>query len=161
MNICITWMKIPQWNFHVKVIILHEQNHQRRCTAQSTAKYPLMTLNSSETDKLLSFPGGSDGRESACNAGELGSTPGSWKIPWRREWQLIPVFLLGEFHGQRSLEGYSLGNRRESDTTEWLTLWQNITDQKNGYKIYCQVVIRARKGRDCFYWSVCLCLIAP
>ena len=87
-------------------------------TAQSTAKYPLMTLNSSETDKLLSFPGGSDGRESACNAGELGSTPGSWKIPWRREWQLIPVFLLGEFHGQRSLEGYSLRNRRESDTTE-------------------------------------------
>ena len=38
MNICITWMKIPQWNFHVKVIILHEQNHQSRCTAQSTAK---------------------------------------------------------------------------------------------------------------------------
>ena len=33
----------------------------------------------------------------------------SWvgKIPWRREWQLIPVFLPGEFHGQRSLAGYS------------------------------------------------------
>ena len=28
--------------------------------------------------------------------------------PWRREWLLIPVFLLGEFHGQRSLAGYSL-----------------------------------------------------
>ena len=25
------------------------------------------------------------------------------KIPWRREWQPIPVFLPGEFHGQRSL----------------------------------------------------------
>ena len=25
---------------------------------------------------------------------------------WRREWQPIPVFLPGEFHGQRSLEGY-------------------------------------------------------
>ena len=29
------------------------------------------------------------------------------KIPWRREWLPIPVFLLGEFHGQRNLKGYS------------------------------------------------------
>jgi len=28
------------------------------------------------------------------------------EIPWRREQQPTPVFLLGEFHGQRSLEGY-------------------------------------------------------
>ena len=86
--------------------------------AQSAAKSPLTTLNSSETDKLLGFPCGSDGKESACNAGDLGSTPGSWTIPWRREWQLIPVFLPGESHGQWSLEGYSLGSHRESDTTE-------------------------------------------
>ena len=26
---------------------------------------------------------------------------------WRREWLPTPVFLLGEFHGQRSLAGYS------------------------------------------------------
>ena len=33
----------------------------------------------------------------------------SWvgKIPWSRKWQLTPVFLPGEFHGQRSLVGYS------------------------------------------------------
>jgi len=29
------------------------------------------------------------------------------KIPWRREWLPIPVFLPGEFYGQRSLAGYS------------------------------------------------------
>ena len=29
------------------------------------------------------------------------------KIPWRREWQPTPVFLPGEFHGKRSLVGYS------------------------------------------------------
>ena len=29
-----------------------------------------------------------------------------WKIPWRKEWQPTPVFLPGEFHGQRSLAGY-------------------------------------------------------
>jgi len=28
------------------------------------------------------------------------------KIPWRRKWQLIPVFVPGKFHGQRSLAGY-------------------------------------------------------
>ena len=27
--------------------------------------------------------------------------------PWKREWQATPVFLPGEFHGQRSLTGYS------------------------------------------------------
>ena len=34
---------------------------------------------------------------------------GPWveKIPWRMEWQPTPVFLPGEFHGQRSLAGYS------------------------------------------------------
>ena len=28
------------------------------------------------------------------------------KIPWRREWQLTPVFLPGESHGQRSVVAY-------------------------------------------------------
>ena len=42
--------------------------------------------------------------------------------PWRREWQPTLVFLLGEFHGQRSLAGYSPWGHKESDTTEELTL---------------------------------------
>ena len=129
---------------------------------------------------ILGFPGGSDVKESTCNAGDLCSTPalgrfpgegngnplqysdlenfmdrGAWQttvrgatkswtglskfhfhlicthmvlvvknppagdlkrcrfypwirnIPWRRAWQPTPVFLPGEFHGQRSLVGYS------------------------------------------------------
>ena len=28
-------------------------------------------------------------------------------IPWRKKWQLTPVFLPGKFHGQRNLAGYS------------------------------------------------------
>ena len=54
------------------------------------------------------FPGGSDYKESACNAGDLGSIPWVGKIPWRREWLPTPVFLPGEFHGQRSLMGSNL-----------------------------------------------------
>ena len=33
--------------------------------------------------------------------------PSVEKIPWRRKWQPTPGFLSGEFHGQRSLAGYS------------------------------------------------------
>ena len=44
------------------------------------------------------------------------------KIPWRREWLPTPVFLSGEFHGQRSLAGYSPWGHKESDRTEQPTL---------------------------------------
>ena len=46
-------------------------------------------------------------------------------IPWKREWQLTPVFLPGEFHGQRSLAGYSPRGRKESDATGQLTPFPN------------------------------------
>ena len=63
-------------------------------------------------------PGDSDDKESAWNAGDLGSTPGLG----RREWLPPLVFLPGESHGQRSLEGYSPWGQEELDTTEELTL---------------------------------------
>ena len=40
------------------------------------------------------------------------------KIPWRREWLPTPVFLPGEFHGQRSLAGYNPRGHKELDMTE-------------------------------------------
>ena len=52
--------------------------------------------------------GGPVGKEFACNVGDLGSIPWVGKISWRREWLPTPVFWPGEFHGQRSLVGYSL-----------------------------------------------------
>ena len=58
-----------------------------------------------------------------------------------RDWQPTPVFLPGEFHGQRILAGYSPWGCKELDMTEsrdwatdthrtpikgkWLTVWQN------------------------------------
>ena len=38
--------------------------------------------------------------------------------PLEEKWQPIPASLPGEFHGQRSLAGYSSWGRKESDTTE-------------------------------------------
>ena len=55
------------------------------------------------------------------------NSPAMWKtwvrkIPWRRDQLPTPVFLPGEFHGQRSLAGYSPWGHKESDTTEQLSL---------------------------------------
>ena len=66
----------------------------------------------------MDFPGGSDSKEFACNAGDL---------PWRREWQPTLVFLPGEFHGQVNLVGYSPWGGKELDMTEHLALHFHIT----------------------------------
>ena len=60
----------------------------------------------------MGFPGGSDGKASACNAGDPGSIPGSGRFPWRRKWQPTPVLLPGKFRGLRSLVGYSPWDHR-------------------------------------------------
>ena len=91
--------------------------------------------------KKMGFLGSSAGKESACNAGDPSSIPGTVKNPvqcgrpgfdswveslgWedpRREWLSTPVFLSGQFHGKRSLGGYSPWGRKELDMTEQLSL---------------------------------------
>ena len=60
-------------------------------------------------------------KESFCNAGDtgdLGLIPGLRRSLWRRKSQPTPVFLPGESHGQRSLEGYNSWSLKESGTTE-------------------------------------------
>ena len=64
------------------------------------------------------FPGGSDCKESSSNSGEQGLIPGSGRSPGEGNGLPTPVFLPGEFHGQRSLVGYSPWSHKESDTTE-------------------------------------------
>jgi len=56
----------------------------------------------------------SDGKEFVCNAGDDRFNPWVGKFPWRREWLPIPVFWPGEFHGQRSLAGYSMGSQSQT-----------------------------------------------
>ena len=56
--------------------------------------YLKIVLNLLSSMYLMDFPGGSDNKESTCNAGDLGSTLGLG-----RKWQRIPVSLPGEFHG--------------------------------------------------------------
>ena len=51
------------------------------------------------------------------------------KIPRRRNWQPTSVFLSGKFHGQKSLEGYHLWGRKESDTVEQLSTHSSLYKQ--------------------------------
>ena len=54
------------------------------------------------------------------DARNLRNTGDPWvgKIPWRRAWLPIPVFLPGESHRLRSLAGYSPWGHKELDRTE-------------------------------------------
>ena len=56
---------------------------------------------------LGGFPGGSAGKASACNVGDLGSIPGSGRSPGEGNGNPSVVLLPGKFHGWRSLVGCS------------------------------------------------------
>ena len=74
------------------------------------------------TPVFLGFPGGSDSKESACNAGDLGLIPGLERSPGEGHGNPIQYFGLENPHEQRSLVGYSPRGRKESDMTERLSL---------------------------------------
>ena len=78
----------------------------------------------------------------------LPATRETWvgKIPWRRALQPTPVFLPGEFHGQRSLAGYSPWSRKESDMTEWLSTAHDIyafqsSNSRTWYVLYLHILL--------------------
>ena len=63
------------------------------------------------------FPSSSDGKESACNAGDAGLIPGSGRSPAGGHGNPL-LFLPGKSHGQRSLAGCSPQRCKEMDNTE-------------------------------------------
>ena len=65
---------------------------------------------------IKDFPGGSVVKNPPANAGDVGL------IPWRRKWQLTPIFLPRKSHGQRILVDYSPWGHKESDRTEQLNM---------------------------------------
>ena len=56
---------------------------------------------------LKGFPGGTDSKESTCNAGDLGLIPGLGRSPGGGHGNPLQYFSLKNPHGQRSLAGYS------------------------------------------------------
>ena len=66
----------------------------------------------------MSFPGGSVVKKLLANVGDAGDMGSISESGRRRAWQPTPVFLPGEYHGQRSLVGYSPWGCIQSDMTK-------------------------------------------
>ena len=66
-------------------------------------------------------PGGSDGEESICHVGDLGSIPRSRISPREGNGSPPQYSCLEDLHGQRSLAGNGPWGCKELDTTEWLS----------------------------------------
>ena len=87
----------------------------------------------------LGFPGGSDGKETACNAGDPDLIPRLGRFPGEENGKPLQYPRPGESHGQRSLMGYTPWGGKELDTTEmsapmqdqigpewWLLFWPQV-----------------------------------
>ena len=65
--------------------------------------YPYLKENNRMEKTRDLFPGGSDGKNSACNAGDLGSIPGLGRYPRGGNGNPLQYSCLENPHGQRSL----------------------------------------------------------
>ena len=72
----------------------------------------------------MGFPGGLDGKESACNVGDLGSIAGLGRSPGGGHGNPLQYSCLENPRGQRILAGYSPGSGKELDMTERLNTAQ-------------------------------------
>ena len=76
------------------------------------------------------------GKESACQCQRhKWCSFNLWvgKMPWRKEWQPTPVFLLGKSHGQRSLAGYSPWGHKELVMTDPLRAHTHSLNSKTRF----------------------------
>ena len=82
------------------------------------------------------------GKEPICSGRRLGFDLWVGKIPWRRPWKPTPVFLPGEFHGQRSLVGYS----------PWGCKWSNLacTQAQDTASVSCTHLLWTYQ-----FWCLC------
>ena len=81
----------------------------------------------------LGFPGGSDGKESASNGGDLGSVPGWGRSPGGGHGNPLQDSCLENPHGQRSLAGCSPWGHKESDMIDRLSTTQRNGKSSSGY----------------------------
>ena len=96
----------------------------------------------------MGLPCGSVAKNPPANAGNTGSVPGSGRPPGEKKWQPTPIFLPGKSHGQRSLTGYSLLDRKELNTTATEQKQCDLTCDKN------DILIKSSQSDPCLYlWS--------
>ena len=145
------------------------------------SKFPVYEPSSSELSKVAihaccmpavvlfsctfqGFPGGASGKEPACQCRRhkrCWFNHWAGKILCSRAWQPTPVFLPGESHGQRSLEGYNPldhTQRVRHDWSNWACIYHTTIYkyiQANRSKLTSQLAIliarTSHKGRPLLY----------
>ena len=100
--------------------IAKSQTRLKWLSTHAEKKGSAICLRGRERVKALLLPRWLSSKDSFCQCRKCRFSPWVRKIPWRRAWQLTPVFLTGKSHGQRSLVGYYPRGRKESDTTQQL-----------------------------------------
>ena len=100
----------------------------------------------------MGFPCGSAGKESACDAGDLGLIPGLGRSPGEGKSYPLQYSGLENPHGQRSLVGYNPWGYKESDMIERLrTIAMGMKRPQNNRGHI--VEINRLKSEDCGYGS--------
>ena len=127
--------------------------------------------NGLPTPVILGFSCGSTGRESACNAGDLGSVPGLGGSPGGGRGNPLQYFCLENPHGHRSLAGsqrvrYDWGTKHRwslisSETNQvqiwdfwvWVSPWRSMLCQLFPYLLQWVSTLHSFK---CFFDFHCL-----
>ena len=99
------------------------------CILSLSVQFTLIKASKASTG----FPGSSAGKESTCNAGDMGSISGLGRSPGRGHDNHSSILTWRNPHGQRSLAGYSPWDCKQSDTTEWLSR-ASMHHQFNGHE---------------------------
>ena len=97
------------------------------------------------TRVFLGFPGGSAGKESTCNVGDLGLIPGLGRSP--AEGNSHPF----QYSGLKNPMDYSPCGCKESDTTEWLAL-SLFHFHSNIHKRWCKWQLALMSGSIHYAW---------
>ena len=92
----------------------------------------ILDLDRLSVERRGGFPGGSDGKESTCSVGDLGSIPELGRSTGGGRGSPLQYSCLENPHGQRSVEGYSPRGHKELDLTERVSTAQHSAEKERG-----------------------------
>ena len=136
------WVRMIEWNLASPWAFLVAQLVKNPPAMRETPVWFLDREDPLEKDRLLTpvllgFPGGSDGKESACNAGDLDSILGLGWSPGGGHGNPLQYSCLENPHGQRSLASCNPWGCKELDRTKWLSTAQHWNANHNTWMCIC------------------------
>ena len=105
----------------VGVMLIYDNNELKKKCKPARHLSLLPTWLCGSPRPVMGFPGGSNSKESACNAGDLDSIPRLGRSPGGGHGNPLQCSCLENPPGQRSLVGCNPWGLKESDMTERLS----------------------------------------